>query len=276
MSKRFIYYGSFASATWFSDDFGMPWCAYSLRKLTPSATNCIRVRRSSDNTEQDIGFAANVPNSPIDTTSLLAFVGAGNGFVTTWYDQTTNARHVSQSSASNQPRIINAGVLEVKNSNPAIRFISANITRLRRLSETSLNIQSAYTSTVLSDLQNGVTTNIFSLNTNPRWYVPVTNNTQTFFGYGSNAFGILSENSDNNQRLYTMHANSTTVEGFTNGVSKGTLSSVSGNSLNIEIGAALNTVNPFNGFFQETITFDSTKSTDRTAIETNITTFYGI
>jgi hypothetical protein len=92
MSKRFIYYGSFASAQYFSDLFGMPAAAYSLRKLTPNATNCIRVRRSSDNAEQNIGFVANVPNSPIDTGALLAFVGAGDGFVTTWYDQSTNVR----------------------------------------------------------------------------------------------------------------------------------------------------------------------------------------
>jgi len=48
--------------------------AYSLRKMTSKATNAIKVRRSSDNTELDIGFSGN----DLDTTSLLSFVGSVN------------------------------------------------------------------------------------------------------------------------------------------------------------------------------------------------------
>ena len=62
--------------------------AYSLRKLrTDYSGNAIRVRRSSDNVEQDFGFVGN----DLDTASLLTFCGVGNGFITTWYDQSTNA-----------------------------------------------------------------------------------------------------------------------------------------------------------------------------------------
>jgi hypothetical protein len=71
--------------------------AYSLRKLrTAYSGNAIRVRRSSDNAEQDIGFNS---SGELDTTALLAFVGTGvlnNGFVTTWYDQSTNGRNATQ------------------------------------------------------------------------------------------------------------------------------------------------------------------------------------
>ena len=46
--------------------------AYSLRKLRTTYTgNAIRVRRLSDNVEQDFGFVAN----ELDTTSMLDFVG---------------------------------------------------------------------------------------------------------------------------------------------------------------------------------------------------------
>jgi hypothetical protein len=45
--------------------------AYSLRKLrTAYSGNAIKVRRSSDNLEQDIGFVGN----DLDTASLLTFV----------------------------------------------------------------------------------------------------------------------------------------------------------------------------------------------------------
>ena len=49
--------------------------AYSLRKIRSAYTgNAIRVRRSSDNAEQDIGFV----NSELDTTALTGFVGGEN------------------------------------------------------------------------------------------------------------------------------------------------------------------------------------------------------
>jgi len=91
--------------------------AYSLRLLrTAYAGFCIRVRRSSDNTELNIGFVGGV----IDTVALLAFVGAGDGFVVTWYDQSVNARDATQASAGSQPRIVTAGVLETQNGKPSL------------------------------------------------------------------------------------------------------------------------------------------------------------
>jgi hypothetical protein len=94
--------------------------AYSLRKLrTAYSGYAIRVRRSSDNLEQDISFKA---DGTLDTTSLLAFVGNGNGFVTTWYDQSGNARDAVQASSSWQPQIIISGVLNTYNSKVCVKF----------------------------------------------------------------------------------------------------------------------------------------------------------
>lgn len=66
-----------------------PQAALSLKKLISSATNAIRVRRSNDNAEQDIGFTGD----DLDTTSLLSFTGANSGYVTTIYDQTGNGEN---------------------------------------------------------------------------------------------------------------------------------------------------------------------------------------
>jgi hypothetical protein len=80
--------------------------AYSLRKLrTAYSGSAIRVRRSSDNTEQDFGFVGN----ELDTASLLTFCGAVNGFVTTWYDQSGNGRNAIQASAVAQAAIVSNG-----------------------------------------------------------------------------------------------------------------------------------------------------------------------
>jgi len=56
----------------FGDAYGGVTAYYSLRQFTEAETlNAIRVRRSSDDTEQDIGFDA---NGDLDTTALTTFV----------------------------------------------------------------------------------------------------------------------------------------------------------------------------------------------------------
>ena len=56
----------------FGDNFAGVTAYYSLRRFTIGEdTNAIRVRRSSDDTEQDIGFDS---NGDLDSTALLAFV----------------------------------------------------------------------------------------------------------------------------------------------------------------------------------------------------------
>jgi hypothetical protein len=92
--------------------------AYSLRKVMNNATFAIKVRRSSDNTTQDIGFVGN----DLDTAALTTFIGSGNGFIDTWYDQSTNARHITQATTANQPQIVAAGAVLVRNGKPVVRF----------------------------------------------------------------------------------------------------------------------------------------------------------
>lgn len=95
-----------------------PQRAYSLRKLrTAYAGAAIRVRRSSDNTEQDIGFSG----TDLDTAALLAFAGSGSAFIRTFYDQMGNVDWV-QTTQADQPRIVNAGVLETEGGLPVIGF----------------------------------------------------------------------------------------------------------------------------------------------------------
>lgn len=94
--------------------------AYSAsRKLRTAYTGAaFRVRRSSDNVEQDIGFSGNA----VDTSALTSFIGSNSGFVVTWYDQSGNARHVTQATQADQSRIVNAGTLDTQNSKPSFFF----------------------------------------------------------------------------------------------------------------------------------------------------------
>jgi hypothetical protein len=94
--------------------------AYSTRKLGSAYTgNAIRVRRSSNNQELNIGFTA---SGDLDIAALLDFVGSGDGFVTTEYDQSGNGRHAVQTVASEQPQIVSNGAVITMNGRPALRF----------------------------------------------------------------------------------------------------------------------------------------------------------
>ena len=65
--------------------------AFSLRKLLSSYNGkAIKVKRSSDGTSLDIGFV----NNSLDLVALQNFVSSGTGYVTTWYDQSGNGRHL--------------------------------------------------------------------------------------------------------------------------------------------------------------------------------------
>lgn len=93
--------------------------AFSLRKLRDGYTgSAIRVRRSSDNTEQDIGFDA---SGNLNTSSLSSFVGSNSAFIVTWYDQSGNGIDLTNTTTANQPRIVNAGTVDQMGSRPSPR-----------------------------------------------------------------------------------------------------------------------------------------------------------
>lgn len=101
--------------------------AYSVRKLSSSYTGAaLRVRRSSDNTEQDIAFVG----LDLDTAALSSFVGVGNGFITKWYDQSGNNNHGLQSTAIQQPQIVFSGSIYTINGKTSLKYIANNASTL--------------------------------------------------------------------------------------------------------------------------------------------------
>lgn len=98
--------------------------AYSLRKLNGNYTgSAIRVERSSDNTQQDIGFSGN----SLDTTALTTFVGSSTGKVVVWYDQSGNGRNANKYSTNDLPSIVINGTTQSLNGKPALRFAGSQL-----------------------------------------------------------------------------------------------------------------------------------------------------
>lgn len=102
--------------------------AYSVRQLSTAYTGpLLRVRRDSDNSEQDFGF---LPSGDLDTAALKLFVGSANGWVRTWYDQSGRGNHVIQTVSANQPRLVSSGMILRENGRPAIEFTNAGVSFL--------------------------------------------------------------------------------------------------------------------------------------------------
>lgn len=100
-------------------------CSLKLRVSTYTGP-AIRVRRSSDNAEQDIGFVGTV----LDTAALLAFTGAGSGYVVRFYDQSGGGNDFAQATGSKQARIVNAGAYDaaLKFDGVSHSYASVNLT----------------------------------------------------------------------------------------------------------------------------------------------------
>jgi len=96
--------------------------AYSVRKLDKDYTGyCMRVRRSSDEATQDIGFDS---NGDLATADIATFCSGAYGYVTRWYDQSGNGNDATQSTGSNQPMIYDrvAAAVVTENGKPALDF----------------------------------------------------------------------------------------------------------------------------------------------------------
>jgi len=103
------------------DEFGQnALFGYSLRKVRDDSDKCVRVRRSSDNTEQDIGFS----DDGLDTSALQTFAEGADCYVKIWYQQLGGTSHFATATNTQQPPIvINGSVLtDPVTGLPTMRF----------------------------------------------------------------------------------------------------------------------------------------------------------
>lgn len=248
--------------------------AYSLRKLrTAYSGNCIRVRRSSDNTEQDFGFVNNV----LDTASLLTFCGAGNGFITTWYDQSGSLKDTVQATATAQPRIVNAGSLDTVNGKVAILGDGSNDT----LKNTTLSLTNP--SSIISVVDKVGTSGNFGLFSSTAQLGGAFTLTSTGYTFYQNGASFTPAYANNNQSLlvakststgtdWELYGNNTTV---TNSAQN--IGTVIGSVISLFSRASTTTNSVFaNIYMQEYVIWSSNQMTNRTGIQNNINTYYSI
>jgi hypothetical protein len=278
--RRFVYYNAASAGASLLLDLYPAAAAYSLRKLrTAYSGACIRVRRSSDNAESDIGFNAGV----LDTAALLSFVGAGNGFVVTWYDQ-QGAFNVTQTSSTAQPQIVSSGSLITRSSLPAVKFDGSNDTLFR--AGTILNqINISNFSVSNNDVSNNngttfcssiITTSSLRVFCDRR--TTLKRNLFITTAGGDFAADMSAFRNTVDIRLLSSFVDaSKNMSSFDDGATGGTDNFGSSfASDGLRLGAQAFGVTFLNGTIQELILYNTNESANRTAIETDINTYYAI
>jgi len=256
-----VYIGStevWSSFTGLLDIYTGAAAAYSLRLLRAAYTgSAIRVRRASDNTEQNIGFVDN----ELDTTTLASFCSGTNGFVTTWYDQSGNGYNATEATAANQPQIVSSGsVLD------------------------DVTLLDAGDKLVLNSTINSSELSVFAV-LNPASGGMLVNNGLTSYLWYRDGFSVRWRTSVGNININasptfgSVSIDSWIYDGTTgtvyqngNSISSG---AVSGNIGTKGIGDISTIDNLVNGY-REIVIYPSDQSSNRAGIETNMNNFYTI
>ena len=263
------------------DRYASPAAAYSLRKLRRDYLGpAIRVRRDDNDEELDVFFDT---SGNLDTASLEAFCAGTDGYVDTWYDQSSNGNDATQDGNDNQPKIYDSSTgVVTENGKPAVDFDGSD-DYLDGANKTTID-NTAIFAVIKSDSN---TQDCVFIQTT------VTAGNQVTLGLGgvgsNNAIGsrlvvggtVVSQVGDStftstDQTLVSYLADNATGQMFIDGTQETDAVGSRNNFATTTIGARGDGVNNFLGKIQEVIFYDSDESSNRTGIETDINDYYSI
>lgn len=275
------------------DSFPEAFVAYSVRKLRTGYTGpCLRISRSSDNTEQDIGFTA---SGDLDIEAMRQFVGSANGLVVTWYDQSSNGLNATNAIAG-APLIIESGNVVYINNRPAmggvqkILGISAALSAFNFLHNGTPSAVFAvayknsfsFTEAILSNNRLGLDRGFgLGVGTTAIGFTNVTTATSTFVSQVSvtttaaanNLYSVINNVSATNayDRQYIYR------NGILGVLNTSTTTPVGTNpTYGMQIGANGVGTGGWQGRYQEIIIYNTDQSTNKLNIEKNINNYYKI
>jgi hypothetical protein len=243
--------------------------AYSLQNIGGGG-NVIRARRSSDNSEDN--FSA----TDITGGALATFAGAGDAFVTTWYDQSGNGQNATQTTASAQPKIVNSGSVITNSNGKATVSFDGSGDYLQMPFATGSN-SGHLMSAVCEPVNN--TTNQFLLD-----FRDASNDGITLLGLSSGLIHHRSnavkaqQNYDADVQLFTGEYTGTDLTAYVDGAGGTTLTGANTNATtNGRIGSVSYGVTlTWNGTISEIVIYLTDQSANRADIESNIAGRHGI
>lgn len=264
--------------------------AYSLRKLRTAYTgSAIRVRRSNDNAEQDIGFTVSLE---LDESALTTFVGANNGFVVTWYDQSGNGYDATQATAANQPQIVSSGSVISKGIRPSLDFNGTSNYLFYNSNFLGGSAGSGFAVSSFDNATRAAREIIYGMQdtSGGRYDFLITRQSSSpLVGTTANGIDFYVEAdfqpsvvavANTNQKLYSnIYENNVIRNTYINGVQEFSGGSNLGNlddGTDFYIGADIVNSNWIDGKIQEIVIYGTNQSLNRTGIETNINDYYAI
>lgn len=241
--------------------------AYSVRKIRADYSgSAVRVRRDLDDGEQDIGFDT---DGNLDESALTTFVGANNGFIVTWYDQTTNGNDATQLVTSRQLRVVSSGTVDKLGTKVAP---VSNAARVHYTISSAVSVTPPQTSiaVIKSSLTSG-TRHFMSENLS---------GTYRFSGHDD----FLSLNGGSTISTSGISQAHMIAVGLCNGASsyirangsEVKTGNTSGNNYSINRVFGDNASNNFRGNMQEFLIYTADKTSDIANIESNINTYFSV
>jgi hypothetical protein len=267
--------GPHAGGSLLLDAIGDHHAIWSFRKLrTAYAGNCVRIRRSSDDTEQNFGFSANV----VDTAGIASFVGGGSGFIVTWYDQSANGHDATQATAAAQPQFIASGI----NSLPTARFDGGDILSTASVADTVYGDTQFTFIGVMKQTGTDDFNCLFEA-ASTQIYLLATYGDTVYWDYGGSGSRVSASQptgwDDNPHIIEAFRQTSNNQEVVIDGASlvSGTKTGTIGASGAMNIGAQVGPAEHLTGDVSEIITLlVDTGSTNRGTIRTSQSSYYGI
>ena len=284
--KAHANYVPFASGNLLLNDYPNATIAFSFFKLkTTYIGNCVKIRRSSDNIEQDFGFL----NNYLDTAAVRSFLTTNSGFITTWYNQEDTLASnwdAVQSVAASQPRIFNSGTFEIIKTGSNLISIYFDGGDFLAINNTVF-FNGLYTAFSVSR-NNSVTgartffaQDVGSGSNRGPQFLRTNGTSPETISFISNAATTESGSTISNDVAYILAAQKTSanMEVFVNGSSNGATTQ-NGNAQNpnvsLHIGQITNNTGRYDGRISELLLWGKDNSANRSAIISNINSRYGI
>jgi len=199
---------------------------------------------------------------------------SSNGFVETWYDQSGNGNNATQTTADNQPKIVNSGVLLTK----GVTFDGTNDSLALTSTLGQTNLGSSF-SVVELDSTTSTKTIIDNRDSGSDGFVLFHKDDAFQFKFASTTETV---SSDSTSQLIVSAFKTSSNQGV--GINGGTLEETSNTStINVSSVPVIGSRSfsgssniSWDGEIAELILYNSDQSSNRTAIETNINSHYSL
>lgn len=282
-----------ASYTYLLDDYPGAKVAYFPFLVSSTYIGAIvEIRRSSDDAEDAFMPDANkrlslTSENVAGTTTLGAWIGANDGFVKTWYDQSGNGNNQANAALVQQPQIVDAGVVVNFNSLPSIYFDGTDDSLNDVVTIMKGEFLAISVAANEDDEDNGGLYNSLDFSNGAdriAQYFDTRTATRRQMLYSPDStvrwIDLLAKNSEDTYYLNTMQKLGNTVTGFKNGTSQGTIDAtgvVVGDLDRLYLGIVNQGAVYFKGWVGGLVIYDdNTQIANRTAIETIINNYFSL